>query len=381
MHELRVAARAFGLARRRRRAAGEPLGRDELERLGGLLPSHAVTQAAVVDVPVDQPPWANAGVELQPGETVSTFAAGRVYLSRAFDVWVDPAQALWFRVGGRGPIFRGTRSTHTFTAGDGGTLELANGPPGDWADRDGAQRLPAKVYKRVSGELATLVVRWAPDADPDEVLRELSGRSAPARAELDRRAADVSEPPGWTPLWQIGPSEIYSGDESRVECTTHRDVGLVRHDVDFPLTEATRLRWRWRVDELPSELPEDILPTHDYLSIALEFDNGQDLTWHWSAELPAGYHYRCPLPPWRDRETHFVVRTGDAGLGRWLDEERAVLRDYERAVGAPPERIVGVWLIAVSLFQRRRGRCAYAGIELHDGDRVERVLEGAGTPG
>jgi hypothetical protein len=29
---------------------------------------------------------------------------------------------------------------------------------------------------------------------------------------------------------------------------------------------------------LPSEAREDMLPAHDYLSIAMEFDNGQDIT-------------------------------------------------------------------------------------------------------
>jgi hypothetical protein len=149
-------------------------------------------------------------------------------------------------------------------------------------------------------------------------------------------------------------------------CHTERDVGILRRDVDVPLTDATRLRWSWRVDELPSELAEDALPTHDYLSIALEFDNGQDLTWHWSAELPPGHHYRCPLPHWRERETHWVVRSGTADLGRWVDDERPVRADYEAAVGDPPERIVGVWFIAVSVFQGGRGECAYRDVTIVD---------------
>ena len=53
---------------------------------------------------------------------------------------------------------------------------------------------------------------------------------------------------------------------------------------------------------------------HDYLSIALEFDDGQDLTWFWSCALPEGFSYRCPLDHWRHRETHVVVRTGTANL-------------------------------------------------------------------
>ena len=39
-------------------------------------------------------------------------------------------------------------------------------------------------------------------------------------------------------------------------------------------TSVPRLSWRWIVEELPSRLPEDQLTSHDYLSIAAEFDDG-----------------------------------------------------------------------------------------------------------
>ena len=110
---------------------------------------------------------------------------------------------------------------------------------------------------------------------------------------------------------------------------------------------------------------EDVTPTHDYLSIAVEFDNGLDLTYLWSAALPVGTVFRCPLPWWDQRETHQVVRSGAAGLGHWVAEEQSLLADYERAIGGPvPARIVGVWLIAVAILQRGRGECDYRGIEL-----------------
>jgi len=137
----------------------------------------------------------------------------------------------------------------------------------------------------------------------------------------------------------------------------------------------SRLRWSWRLDELPSRLPEDTAITHDYLSVALEFDDGQDLTWHWSCSLPRGVAYRCPLEHWRHREAHIVARSGQADLGRWIDEERPVLADHRVAIGGPaPTRVVRAWLIAVSCFQMGEGRGEFAAIELVDGDDVVRVL-------
>jgi hypothetical protein len=166
-----------------------------------------------------------------------------------------------------------------------------------------------------------------------------------------------------------GPAEIYaSGADGEIACRTNNDVGIVRHEVSLPLLEDTRLGWSWRVDELPSAVREDTLPSHDYMSIAVEFDNGQDLTYYWSAELPPGTVYTCPLPHWCERETHVVVRSGPDGLGEWQSEERDLRADYEAALGAPlPGRVVAVWLIAVGLFQHVKGSCVYGSIEVSGG--------------
>ena len=119
---------------------------------------------------------------------------------------------------------------------------------------------------------------------------------------------------------------------------------------------------------------EDSLPTHDYLSVAVEFDNGQDLTYFWSAELAPETCFRCPLPNWDARETHLVVRSGSAGLGEWQLESRDLYADYERAIGAAPARIVAVWLIAVSVFQKRPGSGEFSGIALEGEGRSVTVL-------
>ena len=132
-----------------------------------------------------------------------------------------------------------------------------------------------------------------------------------------------------------------------------------------PLSAATRLQWSWRADQLPSEQDEHIDLTHDYLSIAVEFDNGLDLTYMWSASLPHDTVFQCPLPWWKERETHWVIRrAGDDPLHTWLDESRNVAEDYDVAIGGPrPERIVGIWLIANSLFPARRRSLRLSGYQ------------------
>jgi hypothetical protein len=333
-------------------------------------PAGAVAQCEILRLPANCPPWRDTGIVLEEGDAVTWFANGRVVMSAVLDIYVEPHFQLWARVGG-GEVFRSTRDTYTFRAERAGRLELASYFPGQWATRDGTLATPESAYRSVSGGMDVAVVRWSSDvqlamATLAEMARE--DPTGPAARELERASSVEPAPPGWSYLWFLGPGEIFeradSGDGVCMRCDTHCDVGILRREVDFPLESDTTLRWSWNVEALPSALAEDTLPTHDYLSIAVEYDNGIDVTYYWSAELPCELGYWCPLPTWKDREFHVVVRSGPSQLGHWLSEERNLYEDYRRYVGAPPARVRRVWFIANSLFQRRRGVCAYRAISI-----------------
>ena len=116
------------------------------------------------------------------------------------------------------------------------------------------------------------------------------------------------------------------------------------------------------------------MPSHDYLSIAVEFDNGRDITYYWSNSLEPGTGYDCPLPNWKGKEYHVVVRSGELGLGTWLNERRNLYEDYQFYMGEPPARIVKVWLIANSIFQRGDASCDYSDIVLTNSDGAHKIL-------
>ena len=185
-------------------------------------------------------------------------------------------------------------------------------------------------------------------------------------------------PPAWEYLLETGSSDIYRdcSHDGRARICLHAtdDQGILRKPVDFPLTPTTQLSWRWRLDEHPSTVPEDTNATHDYVSIATEFDNGRDLTWIWSSSLPTETWFDCPIKAWSRRETHFVVRSGTPAASQWCAESRAIHGDVARAMGSPPARIVAVWLICIASFQHGRARASFENIELHDGARRLAVL-------
>jgi len=341
-----------------------------MERVLSQAPKSVVRDYHWVKLPANQPPWTATGVRLEAGEECSYFAEGRAYANRFLDIYVTPALQLWSRVGEHGNIFRGTRNSHSFRAQENGELRFGNYFPNDWVDAHGARKQDDRVYRTMSGEMKVLVIRWT--AGALDGLRALTADpevGARVRAEIERIEHGETTPAGWHYLWHLGPAEIYRtpkpGADPCIHCRTHADAGILQKDVELSLDESTAISWRWRIDRLPSTLREDSVPSHDYLSLAVEFDNGRDITYYWSSELPVGTGYDCPLPNWKGKEFHVVVRSGPQGLGEWQAEQRNLYLDYRRYMGDPPARIVRVWLIANSVFQRGEGACDYAGITLH----------------
>jgi hypothetical protein len=331
-------------------------------------------------IPATQPPWVETQITLQPGEQISYFVAGRIYANRLLDIYINPSLQLWARVGEEGPIFRGTRNSHSFTAQTPGQLYFGNYFPNDWADSQGTRVQSDDVYGDVSGELGVLVIRWSGSA-----LKGLQTLVANGdyhnllHTEIERIEQGDTTPQGWKYLWHLGPAEIYRDSASVggvpcIHCHTNADVGILQKPADMPLQPGTLLSWRWCVAQLPSSLREDTVPSHDYLSIAVEFDNGRDITYYWSGSLAPETGYDCPLPNWHGKEYHVVVRCGSEGLGEWQTEQRDLYADYQHFMGEPPARIVSVWLIANSIFQRQPGSCDYADIVLSNKDNKIRVL-------
>jgi len=342
----------------------------------------------VVYVDADVGPWSDTGFEVKAGDRITLALSGKVYLSRTYDLSFDAPMAVWFKIGDRGTIFRAPQATDTFVAKDSGTVRIKPYPSRRWADASGKYLGdPAPVNPDAGGGASVALVRWSPSADVDEQLRRIAATGDAggwAGSELARRAsAPQPTPAGWHYLWELGTTPVFSeatpkpgsGAPARaVALHTKNDVAILQKDVAFDLTPDTVLEWKWRADKLPAAAAENALPTHDYMSIAVEFDNGRDLTYMWSRELPAGTSFPCPLPGWDDRETHVVARTGVADLGKWLSESRNVSDQYAKSIdGRLPRRITRVWLIGVSLFQKGEGESQFGDIVIRNGSRTSVV--------
>lgn len=336
----------------------------------------AVTGVKVLYLGAEHSPWLDSGFPVKAGDRVTVLLQGRVWLSRHYDISLEAPLQLWRRIGENGAISRGLDATDTFAAAESGTVQLKNLPT-RWLDAKGRYQGEAPpASPDAGGGISVALIRWAPDADVAATLAALALQPAApdwAAPALARLQSPPAAPEGWQYLWELGPAEIFrevhadddSGPRRRMHTHTRNDVAILQKPAEVALTPDTELKWSWRVDQLPGKQAENSVITHDYISIAVEFDNGQDLTYLWSSTLPVGETFRCPLPGWKDRETHVVARSGNADLGRWLNESRNVLQDYAKAVGGPPpQRIVRVWLIANSVFGRGEGRAQFGDIRI-----------------
>ena len=338
-----------------------------------------VTAAKYLNLAGNVPPWQVTGLILQQGQAYSLFADGVIRWSkRNSHLHGGPRFHLWARVSPGGRAVNLSANSGTFVADVEGQLEVGI-YMGMWADEFGTLQSSHDLYQSLIGTLELAIVLYADD--PLNVLDRL-GRNPAApvaiAAETVRLRTPMPTPLGWHYLHETGYADIYRSEEtidgSVIHVDTTDDQGILRHPVDFPLTTTTTVQWRWQVNEHPSLEPEDRAISHDYISLATEFDNGRDLTWIWSSCLAPGTHFQCPVRVWRERETHYVIRAQNDRLGQWYAETRNVYHDVSEAMGPPPARITAIWLIALSTFQHRVARASFAGITLANDELELSVL-------
>ena len=309
-------------------------------------------------------------------------------MSRAYNLAFEAPITVWMKIAEAGPIFRAERETNTFVAQQEGTLRLKNYPGQRWVDPSRKYLgEPAPINPDSGGGVSIALIRWSKDANVVEQLQRIASKDAPAgwaTAELDRQKSKPRTPPSdWHYLWELGPSQVYAevapqkanGAPSKaIDLYTQNDVAILQKDVSIELTPETILQWKWKADKLPAKVAENSLPTHDYMSIAVEFDNGRDITFFRSRDLPVGLSFHCPLPGWDHRETHVVARSGEAEVGKWIGEEKNLIDYYSKAIGGTlPKRITRVWLIAVSVFQHGEGASQFGEIVLKNSKQGLRV--------
>ncbi len=324
-------------------------------------------------------PWTQSLGTLEDGQQVSFFLSGQWWFVKEAGLWLEPGFVFFARIKGTrsaSPIYNTMQNTGTLTANQPGTLEIARSV-GEFASPKGELWVSREQYLAGQGEIHGVAIVWNEPAQNGLFKLSAAGDVEDfLKAELQRQRLLERMPKGWHNFFQFGDGSIYQDSPNGdIDCYTHKNVGILQYPLaNQPLAPGLQLNWRWVVDHLPSTLPEDQLFNHDYLSIAVEFDDGQDITYMWSSQLPVGKVFRCPIPGWDQVETHVVQRSGVEQLGLEVEDQADLYADYKRIIGGPAKRVVKVWLIANSLFMRGHGRCAYRNILIGQPGKQQHIL-------
>ena len=323
-------------------------------------------------------PWTATGLAALKGAPITWLTHGDSWIITRRGPHFDAGWQLRVRTGGSGPALVGTGPTHTAAAPNDGPIEVCSLFPGELRDGDEHivydRTMPRALFR---GGFDVVVATWPGGADVASRLQEAVEHDPTGlcRRELDRIREPVVPPPGWEAHHHIPLAGLHHGQDGQIDVHSRGRVEIVCHPARIPLTSDLRLRWRWRLNQMPSRRAENTLLTHDYMSVAAEFDDGKDLAYHWSTVLPLHAGYRCPYPHWREREWHLVVRSGGAGIGEWQTEERMVSLDRDRAIGGTaPREVVRVWLIVNCLAPGAEASASYTDITLVSDKTTIRVL-------
>ncbi|MBR0726806.1 DUF3047 domain-containing protein [Bradyrhizobium manausense] len=321
-------------------------------------------------------PWTDFGLDAARGQQVTFLLGGRMWLSREHDLWFGPGLVFHARSRGLRPMYNPMLDTGTMPVSHDGPIEVARSAA-EWTSEDGVLGTPEDIYKKADVEITGVALLWRGDAAVGiKSLLAHGDVGGLLKSELARLERGAKLPAGWSNLLGFGGGqEVFNqAADGEIVCDTTGHVSIIERPLPVPLTSRPRLAWRWKIDQLPSVVAEDQAATHDYLSIGVKFEDGQDLTYIWSEHLPEGKVFRCPLPAWTAIETHMIVRSGKAGLGTWQAHERDIAADYAAHIGGPAKAISKIWLLAVAPFQRRHGACRYADITVTTSDNaVHRV--------
>jgi hypothetical protein len=114
-----------------------------------------------------------------------------------------------------------------------------------------------------------------------------------------RLAGPAVEGAGKVSGFEIPEFEGQGGGATRsMPVSPARSPSLIMCSTTPPASGPIRRATSYRTIRTRAQRAACSLGTHDYLSGAVELDNGQDLTYLWSSSLPIGTAFRCPIVWW-----------------------------------------------------------------------------------
>ncbi len=159
-------------------------------------------------------------------------------------------------------------------------------------------------------------------------------------------------PQGWKlRIWQGEPDVkiLKENGKNILRLRSKKSSVSIYKDFKLNLRKFPRLKWRWKVTQLPSNADARLNNKDDQAAgVYVVFPrfpsmiNSQLLAYIWETSAPEGTVLRNRKNP---MVHYIVVRSGKGKLDQWITEERNVLEDYRMVFGEEPPEVGGIALL------------------------------------
>lgn len=264
-------------------------------------------------------------------------------------------------------------------------------------------RAPRSVYRTALCTAARLLSRAAVGVSTIMLVAActtMGGDAAPDNVSIDADAPASSEPQQlawvqdkpWNTYRLPGKkatkfSKVKMDGRDAVLAVANASASMLRHPLRVPATDLQQVRFSWKVPQLIAQADVAVREGDDSpVRIVLVFEGDRS---KWSAknsmlselartitgeELPYATlmyvwcNQRAPGAvahnPRTDRIRSIVVESGSKNLNQWLDYERDIKADFERAFGEAPGALVGMALMTDSDNTRSKTRAYYGPVSM-----------------
>ena len=209
-------------------------------------------------------------------------------------------------------------------------------------------------------------------------------------AKFSRAAIGQSVPEGWKPLTfkKISAHTKYEvindGDVTVVKASSEGSASGLIKEIKIDPREYPIVRWRWKVENVlknsdvnrkeGDDYPARLYITFEYdpdkvsLSKKLKYKAGRAifgnipigaLNYIWETHAPVGTIVENVFT---DFAQMIVVESGPQKIGTWIDEERNLYEDYQKAFGEAPPMINGVAIMSDTDNTKERAVAYYGDI-------------------
>ncbi len=160
-------------------------------------------------------------------------------------------------------------------------------------------------------------------------------------------AAGAGVPAGWQLKEKSGKADFAVVQDEGISALRLRSADTsfsLQKEVHVDLKQLPILTWKWKVTKMPAGGDFRKSGTDDQAAqLFVAFTKTKSIVYIWDTSAPQGLMEDTTPVPFMHVKV-VVVRSGPAGMGKWITETRNVYEDYMKLFGDEPPPVSGMRL-------------------------------------